>query len=59
MVEAWFPGGTDDPNLLMLRMELGQAKIWDSELGVIGTAKMFLSMDVRQETAGNVAETAL
>jgi general stress protein 26 len=59
MVEAWFPGGKDDPNLLMLRMELDQAKIWDSELGVIGTAKMLLGMDVRQETAGNVAETVL
>jgi general stress protein 26 len=59
MVEAWFPGSKDDPNLLMLRMELDQAKIWDSELGVIGTAKMLLGMDVRQETAGNVAETVL
>lgn len=59
MVEAWFPGGKNDPNLLMLRMELGDARIWDSELGLIGTAKMFLGMDVRQETAGNVAETAL
>jgi general stress protein 26 len=59
MVEAWFPGGKDDPNLLMLRMELGRAKIWNSELGVISTAKMFLGMDVRQETAGKVAETTL
>ncbi len=24
-VEAWFPGGKDDPNLLMMRMDLGDA----------------------------------
>ena len=59
MIEAWFPGGKNDPNLLMLRMELGQAKIWDSELGLIGTAKMLLGMDVRDETKGHEAVTAL
>ncbi len=59
MIEAWFPGGKDDPNLLMLRMELGNAKIWDSDLGLIGEAKMFLGMDARKEAQGHVAETAL
>ena len=59
MIEAWFPSGKDDPNLLMLRMELGDAKIWDSELGLIGTAKMLLGMDARQEATGNEVETAL
>ena len=59
MIEAWFPGGKDDPNLLMLRMELGDAKIWDSELGLIGTAKMLLGMDARKEAKGNEVETAL
>ena len=59
MIEAWFPGGKDDPNLLMLRMELGQAKIWDSNLGLIGTAKLMLGMDTRQEVQDNQVETAL
>ena len=59
MIEAWFPGGKDDPNLLMLRMELGEAKIWDSDLGLIGTAKMLLGMDAREEARGNQAETVL
>ena len=59
MIEAWFPGGKDDPNLLMLRMELGQAKIWDSNLGLIGTAKLLLGMDTRKEAQDNQVETAL
>lgn len=58
-IEAWFPGGKDDPNLLMLRMELGNAKIWDSNLGLIGTAKLLLGMDARKEAHGKVVETAL
>ena len=59
MIEAWFPGGKDDPNLLMMRMDLGQAKIWDSNLGLIGTAKMLLGMDTRKEAQDNQVETAL
>jgi len=27
-VAAWYPGGRDDPNLLFLRMDLGEAAIW-------------------------------
>ena len=58
-VEAWFPGGKDDPNLLILRMELGDATIWAGEMGVLGTAKMALGMDVRDEVKGQMAQTAL
>jgi general stress protein 26 len=58
-VEAWFPGGKDDPNLLMLRMDLGAASIWASEMGVIGVAKMALGMDVRDDIKGQKAETTL
>ena len=58
-VEAWFPGGKTDPNLLFLRMDLGDAEIWSGELGALATAKMMLGMDVRNETAGKHVETAL
>jgi general stress protein 26 len=58
-VEAWFPGGKDDPNLLMLRMELGDATIWSGEMGLLGTAKMALGMDVRDEVKGQMAQTVL
>lgn len=58
-VEAWFPGGKDDPDLLMLRMDLGDASIWCGDLGVFGTAKLALGIDVRDEVAGQYADTRL
>jgi general stress protein 26 len=58
-VEAWFPGGKEDPNLLMLRMDLGDASIWAGEMGLLGVAKMALGMDVRDEVKGQKTETTL
>lgn len=58
-VEAWFPGGKSDPNLLMLRMDLGDASIWAGELGVINTARMMLGMDVTDKIKGGYAEVNL
>lgn len=58
-VEAWFPGGKDDPDLLFLRMDLGDASIWAGSLGILGTAKMALGMDVRDDVKGQFAETTL
>ena len=34
-VESWYPGGQGDPNLLLLRMDLGSASIWSGEAGVL------------------------
>ncbi|TCD05092.1 general stress protein [Erythrobacteraceae bacterium CFH 75059] len=59
MTAAWFDGGKDDPNLLMLRMDLGQAEIWNSDLGLFDNVKMLLGGDVRQEAAENHTETTL
>jgi general stress protein 26 len=59
-VEAWFPGGKDDPNLLMMRMDLtGEAEIWNSDLGFIDTTKMMLGFDVRDDAAREHTETTL
>jgi general stress protein 26 len=58
-VESWFPGGKHDPDVLMLRMDLGDASIWAGDLGLLATAKMALGMNVRDETKGSYAETAL
>ncbi len=58
-IEAWFPGGKDNPDLLMLRMDLGQAEIWNANLGFIDTAKMLLGFDVREEAEDDHARTSL
>jgi general stress protein 26 len=58
-VEAWFPGGKDDPNLLMMRLDLGEAAIWSGELGVINTARMALGMNVTDKIKGSYADVRL
>lgn len=59
IVEAWFPRGKNDPNLLMLSMKLGNAEIWDSDLGLVNNVKMIMGMDVRQEGEARHVETTL
>lgn len=59
VAEAWFPAGKDDPELLMLRYDLGQAEIWNSDLGFIDNIKMLLGFDTRDEAKEEHAETAL
>ena len=58
-VEAYFPRGKDDPNLLMLRMDLTDAEIWTTDIGLATTVKMALGQDVRNETREEHTETAL
>ncbi len=58
-VEAYFPRGKDDPNLLMLRMDLAGAEIWTTDVGLATTVRMALGRDVREETRDQHTETAL
>ena len=59
VIEAWFPGGKDDPELLMLRLDLGLAEIWNSDLGFVDNIKMLLGFDSREDAKEEHAETAL
>lgn len=59
VAEAWFPGGKDDPDLLMLRMDLGRAEIWNSDLGFIDNVKMLLGFDSRGDAQREHIETPL
>ena len=48
-IEAWFPNGKDAPEVLLMRMDLGHASIWGGNLDFMGTIKMMLGMEVRQD----------
>lgn len=48
-VEAWYDGGKDDPDIVFLRMDLGEAEIWNGDIGLLNTAKMALGMNVHEE----------
>ena len=56
-VEAWYDEGKDDPDILFLRMDLGDAEIWSGELGLLNTAKMALGMNVHDEAEERHAES--
>lgn len=48
-VEAWYDEGRNDPDILFLRMDLGNAEIWDNDIGLLNTAKMALGMYIEPE----------
>lgn len=58
-VAAWYPGGKDDPNLLLLRLDLGEATIWGGGTDLLTTAKMALGLDVRADVKGEHVSTHL
>jgi general stress protein 26 len=58
-VAAWFPDGKNSPQVLLLRMDLGEASIWNAKMGVMAVTKMLLGIDVRDEMKGHHATTAL
>lgn len=50
-VEAWFPGGKDDPNLALLRFDIRDAELWEADLTLAGKVKLLLGkrIDPREE----------
>ncbi|QZD89861.1 pyridoxamine 5'-phosphate oxidase family protein [Qipengyuania aurantiaca] len=48
-VEAWYDGGKDDPDIFFMRMDLGDAEIWNADMGILNVAKMALGMNVHDE----------
>ena len=59
-IESWFPGGKDDPNLAMMRMDLtGEAELWNASLGLLDGAKIMLGIDVRKDAEQEHTETTL
>lgn len=58
-VEAWFEGGRNDPNMLMLRFDLDDAEIWEADMTVRGLFKMLTGGKIERGEAGRHAEVAL
>lgn len=57
--EAWFEGGRNDPSLLMLRFELEDAEIWESDESIAGMFKMLTGQKIRTDETGRHAEVTL
>ncbi|MHA7818180.1 MAG: pyridoxamine 5'-phosphate oxidase family protein [Erythrobacter sp.] len=58
-VEAWYDEGKQDPDILFLRMDLGTAEIWGSDMGLLSVAKMALGMNVHDEAEEQHIEDAV
>ena len=58
-VEAWYDEGKTDPDLLFLRMDLGEAEIWDGDMGILSVGKMALGMNVHDEARDKHTETKI
>lgn len=59
-VEAWYDGGQTDPDILFLRMDIGDAEIWNGDIGLLNTAKMALGVYVEdQAEERHVKDTSL
>ena len=52
ILQAWFPKGTDDPDLALLRVEIEKAEYWDSPSSKVAQVVSFVSALVTGESAG-------
>ncbi|MHA6719823.1 pyridoxamine 5'-phosphate oxidase family protein [Sphingomonas sp. RS6] len=57
-VEAWFPGGKNDPNLALLRFDIDDAELWESDVSITGKVKMLFGGQIRSDESGSHAKVA-
>ena len=54
-VAAWYPGGKEDPNLVLLKMEIGEAKVWLNSNSLVAGIKMLFGVDPKKNYSDKVA----
>ncbi|HET8611586.1 MAG TPA: pyridoxamine 5'-phosphate oxidase family protein [Sphingomonas sp.] len=54
-VEAWFPGGKDDPDLALLRFDIHGAELWEADVSMPGKLKMLLGRKIEPSEEGSHA----
>lgn len=54
-VEAWFPGGKDDPNLALLRFDIDTAELWETDISVSGKLKLLFGGTIKGGEEGSHA----
>ena len=58
-VAGWYEEGKDDPDLLLLRMDLAHGKIWKDGSSLVALALSYLGRDPKQDYQDNVASVSL
>lgn len=54
-VEAWFPGGRNDPDLTLLRYDVSSAELWETDISLKGRVKMLFGGKMAGEDEGSHA----
>lgn len=54
-VEAWFPGGKNDPNLALLRFDIENAELWETDMSLAGKVKMLFGGKIKASDEGSHA----
>jgi general stress protein 26 len=54
--EAWFPGGKNDPNLGLLRFDIADAELWETDMSLSGKLKMVFGGKIKPDEAGSHAK---
>ncbi len=58
-VAAWYDGGRDDPNMIMLRFDISDAEIWKSDTSIRGFFKMLTGTKISPQEIGSHAEVSI
>ena len=56
--EAWFPGGKNDSNLALIRFDIRDAELWETDMSLFGAAKLLLGRKIDQGEEGSHAVTS-
>lgn len=55
-VEAWFPGGKEDPNLALLRVDIDSAELWETDISLSGRLKMLFGGTIKPSESSSHAK---
>jgi general stress protein 26 len=56
-VEAWFPGGKADPNLALLRFDIEDVEMWETDMSLSGKLKMIFGGKIEPSEEGSHARS--
>lgn len=58
-VAAWYEGGKEDPNLVLLRLDATEVEVWLNASNLVAGVKMMLGMDPKEDYKDKVATIPL
>ncbi|GAM03262.1 MULTISPECIES: pyridoxamine 5'-phosphate oxidase family protein [Novosphingobium] len=58
-VEAWFPEGKDDPDVVLLRFDIADGEVWTADMGLKQVYKLITGKPIHAKDAGEHAMGAV